>query len=1237
MHNLVQELGGFKPGSQNSSWPTPCVVEDDNGERLLVINDPEQLVSTNLRFTAKQAGAFIAVSINPHVLTKLKDDLSGHRVHGDEIEAERPSRQDDSWVAYEGALPTAAEARELLNPPVEASNFVHLHTHSEFSALDGLSTPEEMVNRAKEMGQSAIAVTDHGTCAAHPHLQAAAKEAGIKPIFGCEIYLVDDRLRRPRKTPTGLKAEDRKPYEDEQKEIRSYWHLILWAENEVGLHNLWALTTDANKDGFYYKPRADWASLEKYSEGLICSTACLSGPVSRAIIDDDIDTAVERFGRLMSIFPDRLYAELHTNHEDIQPKVNLGITLLAQTYGVPLIAVSDSHYCCAEHKDSHKVWIAAQTNNTLADDSGLFTGDSDYHIQSADEVRKALADQIAPNLIEEAIANTAVVAERCNAELKGNPAPPVFSKVGGPTADVEKLVDICVRNWERKIGPTHRQEEYTARFEEEMKLLIDKKLCGYYLIVSDYCRWAKRQGILVGPGRGSGGGSLVAFLSDITEIDPVDADLLFARFMTPGRKELPDFDIDFPSRRMDEVLAYIDERWGKDSVVRVGTHVRLKSKGIIKDMARVFKGGANPMDFSDQQRLSAIITRAEASSAGLGISWDELWDVEAETLAPYREKYPEIFRHADILHGRLKSYGKHAAGVIISTDGSLEGQFPLRRGDDDTLIAEYDMNALAMLGFVKFDFLGLRNLDTVQLCLDLVKENRGVDVSPYDWKIQYLHTNMWDSISAGNTLGCFQIETTAGTKVCKDVRPKNLQDLADVITLDRPGPMRSGLDKAYINRRFGKAPVTYVDPRLETVLDKTYGVMLYQEDIMNIAMTLAGYDQEEADKLRKILGKKLVDQARVEGQKFIPACIERGMPEDKTRLLWKQMEEFSRYAFNKAHAYGYAVLASWTAWLKENYPEEFYVAVMSTVKADRLPDFVDDARSHGFKVLPPDINDSIEDFNTPEAGVIRYGFQGVSGIGPAAVKQIIAGQPYVNFEDFMSRSNNMGMLKTLVRAGAFDKTDPNRRWLEEYIAHVEAGDLERCVDWDPNMEGAPNDLPCHFDWSTEPVKLGKRGQPLKNQLPIPTTCRTSCRHYRPKKLLCPEPEAYTAREIRELEKELLGIYLSSTPFDGILPEDAKQMLTAKQAEEMPDGVEFTAACLVSEIKERIDKNRKRYAFVKFGTRDGMFESVCFSSRYGAIKSWLDTDDIVFGSFKKTSRGYTLNNVMPLKAFYKEQE
>ncbi len=1193
---LVESFGTYP--DEYPGWPEfplPCVVEDDDGYRILLGGDAD--IPTWVIVAAETLGCVMTVG--------------------------KGFATTDRGVMECEGIPDYLDVQRQFRSPESYSRFVHLHTHSEYSSLDGFSTVEELVAKAVADNQPALALTDHGTCSAHPHLQAACEKAGIKPIFGLEAYFVDDRKRRPMQRTKDMSPEELEAFKKDQAEVKDYWHLTLFAMDDEGLRNLWAMSTEANRDGFYSKPRLDWDTLERFNAGVICGTACLRGPVSQAILKDDLDLAMARLARLQGIFGDRLYAEVHTNQLPEQYKVNEALVILADTLRVQSIAVVDSHYSCPEHKEAHKVWIAAQTGSTLNEDAGLFEGDEDYHLMTQEEVRKSLSYMTD---VEQYIANTVKLADRCTARLTGDPTPPMFGK--SHEADFDKLFDMCESAWASKcIGKKKPETEYVERFGREMRLLVSKNLCGYFDIVADYCLWAKRNGILVGPGRGSGGASLVAYLSGITEIDPVDAELPFERFLTPGRTELPDFDIDFPSERLEDVMNYVTERWGERSVVRVGTHIRLKSKGVIKNLAMVMKGTID-MDFKDQADISAIIDRAERNTAGLGLSWEELWDTNGEELDPFRSKYPKVFELADIMVGRLKSYGKHAAGVVISSDEELTTQLPLRKSGDE-LVAEFDKDALAELGLVKFDFLGLRNLDTLQRCVDLVESRTGKKIDLYQWKDEYDDEMVWSFLSGGNTLGCFQIETPAGTRMTKEVQPKSLHDMADVITLDRPGPMRSGLDRQYLKRRFGKEVVSYADPRLETVLHRTFGVMLYQEDIMGICRALAGYDEEQADYVRKILGKKKVEAAQVEGRSFIPACVANGLSEEVALSIWKQMEEFSRYSFNKAHAYGYGVLAYWCAWLSYYYPKEFYTAALSTVDADRVPDFVIGAKNRGCSVLPPDINQSGRGFSV-DGDVIRFGLDAIKGVGPSAVDKIVEQQPYASFEAFMDTKPNMGTAKLLVKAGCFDSMVPNRKQLEGYLVQYELTGSQRCVNYDAHKVGAPNGLPCQYDWANEPPLLSKATGREVKQKPIPKKCMVRCRHYEPRTSLSPvNVEPYTDQEIQAIETELFGIYLSSSPFD-IIPEEMRAtLLTAKQIEDTVVGRTVTTAAIVTAVTQTKDRNQKAMGFVELFMGDDRLRAVCFASNWGTFRKHLGIGTLVLCKLDKTSRGYTLTEVMPV--------
>ena len=1112
--------------------------------------------------------------------------------------------------------------------------FVHLHTHSEFSALDGFSTIDEIVEQVKADGQTAVAITDHGVCAGHPYLQKVATEQGIQPIMGIEAYFVDDRFRRAKGLPdkkrkSELTDEELAAYEQDNAEVRDYWHLILLAQNDVGLRNLWAMSTEAHRDGYYRHPRMDWDTLSRYSEGVICMTACLRGPVSRPILADDLDLAVARMNRLRAIFGDRLYAELHTNNEPDQYKVNVGLVAIAKTMNIPVVAVSDSHYSCHSHADAHKVWIAAQTGKGVNDDSDLFSGTAEYHVLTEQEVRDSLA-YLPSDVVEESIANTVKIASQCEVTLSRNPDPPRFHKPG-ETPDDKALIDLCMTNWQRKtVGKSKPQADYIERFEREIRLLIEKQFCGYFLMVADYCLWAKDHGILVGPARGSGGGSLVAYLCGITELDPVECDLLFERFMTRGRKELPDFDVDFPSTRIDDVYQYVIDRWGENHVVRVGTHLRLKNKSVVRKLASVLSDGSN-IDWADIENVSRIIDQAESGEAGLGLAWEDLWSLHADQLNPYRAKYPTLFHYADLFVGRLTTYGKHAAGIVISSDDTLTDRLPLRMGDDGRFISEYDMNALADLGLVKFDFLGIRTLDTLQMTLDLIEERTGEHIDIYSWNHEYEDQRVWEYISDGNTLGMFQIETSGGTHQTRLIRPTSLQELADVVTLDRPGPMRSGLDKTYLARRNGKERVTYADPRLETVLNRSYGVILYQEDVMNVCMTLAGYDSEEADAVRKILGKKKIEQAKIEGRKFVAAAIQHGMDSDKAEALWGLMEEFSRYAFNRAHAFAYATLAYWTAYLKYHYPQEFYVAAMSTVDKNRLGEFIIDAQRRGYRILPPDINRSKMDFSVVDEGII-FGLSAVKGIG-AKAQPLVEGQPYSSIEDLRSRvivdttgrSKKLidaGTLKTLNKVGALESIYPNRRKLDFALEDEAVKANVKCVHYDEATVSVDAPAGCSFDWSSEPVVIGKRGTPLKPK-PVPKRCSVACRMYkeRPSDNLNVEP--YSDAEIRDFEMELLGNYLSSSPFDRINALIGSEVKKASELESYDFYDKALTAGIIKSMKERIDKTGKTYGLLALFAQDGMVDAICFHDSWRSVKSKAHLGDLVLAMTKKNRRGYQI--------------
>jgi len=1209
---------------QGRTLPAQALLEDEDGLRAFLHQGdiPTRLWASQ----ALPAGAayLIEAAESGEILAMTTAVFQEQRQeHRDALRAPRKAQ-----AAFDH-LPTYREVVEASRKPQEPATgaltgFVHLHAHSEYSSLDGLSTVAEMVETVVGHGQEALGISDHGSPAGHPDLAKHAPAAGIKPVYGIEAYFVDDRITRPEKGDA-----------DAQKRLRDYYHLLLWAKDDEGLRNLWAMSTEANRDGFYGKPRMDWDTLARYSQGIVASTACLRGPLTHhALLDGRDDVARQNLARLLRIFGDDLFVEVHTNHLPEQIEVNKALVAMARENGVGLLAAADSHYPTQQHQLAHRIWLSVQTNSDMADDSDLFSGGQDYHLSSETEVREALS-YLPQDVIDEAVANTALVASRADAKIKGSSVTPVFVKQGGRKRDEELLREKCMERWHLCQGRRNPEEVYAARFEEEMDLIVSKEFPGYFLTVWDYCNEASKRRILVGPGRGSGGGSLVAYLLGITKIDPVDGDLLFARFLTPGRTELPDFDVDFPQSRKQEMQEYLRDRWGEEYVTVIGSIQRLKSKGIVKDLVRAMSSTLPESAFADAEKFSKFVAEAEADTAGLGMPWDDLWAQHEETLQPYRDKYPDLYAMADLLVGRVKTYGQHPAGMVISTDGPLTGRLPMRRaGDDGHMVSQFDMNAMDQLGFVKFDLLTLRNLDTIQEALDLIKARRGIDIDLSTWDVEFDDPQVWDEVGEGHTLGIFQIETQASTPLIKSMKPRSIQELADAITLVRPGPKNSGLTASYLARRRGEEEVSYPDPRMEAALASTHGCMIYQEQVMAACMLLAGYDSNEADKVRKILGKKKVDQVQSAGEEFVLRAHEWGGLEVRDAMhLWEQMAEFAKYSFNKAHAYGYAVLAYWCAFLKVHYPVEFLTAALSTVDKDRIPDFIKDARRLGISILPPDVNQSRIGFRAVDNLTIRYGIDSVKGIGEAGAQGIMEGQPYTSYDDVIERKGkgaDMGVIRLLARIGAFDSLYPNRRALETRLLEQKEKIDSRCVFI--SMANNEWGLPCAFDWANEPPPVNpKTGKKLKPK-PVPKKCTKACRSYQAPEARdhATEVEPYTDEDIRQIEQEMLGFYLSSTPFDRIAPED--RALFVKQAERLDTGPEgsYLLAAIVSRVKPHRTKNGDPMGFLDLSTEASDLSCVVFTKEWEKFSKTasFSTGSLCYVEVNKNSRGYSLRSFVP---------
>jgi len=1117
------------------------------------------------------------------------------------------------------SIPTYREFRAELKAEEAAhpkDRFVNLHTHTDFSSLDGLTKMEELAERLVELGQEHMAVTDHGTCAGHYHLMKQAKAKNLHPIFGIEGYFVYDRHVK----------------EDQY----DYMHLVLLALSSKGLSNLWALSTDANRpDAYYGKPRMDWELLSRYAEGLVCTTACVRGPLGRPLRAGRPTEVVDNLGRLLDIFGERLYIELGSSTTEDQVLVNKTLVEMAYTYSVPLVAAVDSHYPHADDYEAHQVWVRAGTNTTGTDTEAKLFGDQmPYHLASGKEVAERLS-YLPPEVVEESISTTVEIAESCTAEFPARAEMPMFNPKEGRAYAINRCIDVMQANWARKCqGKPIPEGEYLARVNTEMDMLVPKNFIDNFMITRDYVAAAKDQGILVGPGRGSAAGSLVAYLLGITEVDPLEYDLPFSRFMTPGRIEPPDFDVDFPTSARPWAQHYVTQRWGADHVARVGTHGRLKNKQVVRDVSRVFNNSGNEadaIDHRDIEAIVAIIDAEEATSAGLGYQWAQVMTANEEVLAPYVSRYPKLFAMCERLVGRLKSYGRHAAGLVISTIEPLAGRLPMRVGDEDQMVSEFDFESSESMGLLKFDFLTLRTLDTLDLAVKAIEDNYFTKINFYDWDQEYRDPLVWTEISDGNTLGLFQFETRAMTRLARQVRPENIAQMSDIQSLVRPGPMRSGITGTYISRKNGAETVSYPDPRLEPVLEATYGQIVYQEQLMSVCRVLAGYDDVQADYVRKILGKKKRDLVVEEGNKFTEAAVARGMSEEAARFLWERMGIYALYVFNKSHAVSYSLLSYWTAWLKVHYPAEFLTAVLATVDKDSVPKFAAEARRYGYKVLPPDINESAESFTT-EGIAIRYGLGNIKGVGEKAVEGILANRPYASFEEFAAKMAaiprkpcNAGPIKVLAAVGAFDALVPSRRALEVQLAQERAKEDQVCVDHNPERDN--HGLPCNYDWESEPIELNKRGKPIAKT--IPKKCWKACRHYRARGLDLPT-EPYTRPEVMQRELEHLGFWLTFTPFDIIPREERDQLYVAEEIETGPAGDYYNTAGLITNIrKTKVKATGDQMAILTMTAFTSSIDVAVFPRAWASYSGILRVNQLVLLEIRKNEKGLSSTVIVPV--------
>ncbi|MFA6228488.1 MAG: DNA polymerase III subunit alpha [Patescibacteria group bacterium] len=1016
------------------------------------------------------------------------------------------------------------------------SQFVHLHVHSHYSLLDGLGQIDELIKIAKQYEMPAMALTDHGVMYGAIEFYKKAKKAGIKPIIGVEAYVARNGHLNKR------------PKIDERP-----WHLILLAKDKIGYHNLVKLTTIAHLQGFYYKPRIDWELLQEHHEGLIALTACVAGELPGYILNNDLKSAREMIARYQDLLGREnffLEAQYHPNF-DKQNKLNEQIYRLAEETGAAVVATNDVHYPRQEDEYAQDALLCIQTKKTLSDQDRMSYIGFDLSFKSQERMIADFADH------PEVIANTLKVAEMCNLELQlGDNILPNFPLPEGQTAD-DYLRELCEQGLRERFKPEQITPEIRERLSYELSVIAKTGYAGYFLIVSDFINWAKDGNIVVGPGRGSAAGSLVSYLTQITNIDPVKYDLVFERFLNPERISMPDIDTDFADSRRDEVLSYVADKYGRDHVAQIITFGTMAARNAIRDVGRVM---SLPYNYCD--RVAKLIPMGmnltEACEAVPEMK-DILNDSDGAKLIATAKRLEGVCRHAST----------HACGVVITPE-SLDYYAPRQYGSGESIVVQYEGHSVEDLGLLKMDFLGLSNLTIIEQALRIIKKIHNIDIDvdsiPLDDKKSY------KLFQEGKTTGVFQFESAGMKRYLKQLAPTDLEDLIAMVALYRPGPMEYIPD--YINGKHGRKKPQYLHPKLEPILKGTYGVAVYQEQLLRIARDLAGFTYGEADVLRKAVGKKIKELLHEQEIKMVDGMVKNNIDRRVAEKIWEFILPFAAYGFNRSHAACYALIAYQTAYLKANYPAEFMAALLTSDQQnlDRIAIEVDECRQLGIEVLPPDINESFADFGVVAQTLatakprVRFGLMAVKGLGENIVKEIIAERKangrYSDLVDFLSRVKskdlNKRSLEALIKAGASDSLSERNLLLQN---------MERLLKFIQEATRSTDEKQDSlFDLSPQ-VALPR----LKLEPAPPLDKKT--------KLLW--------------EKESLGLYISEHPMSDYAAVTSNYAAACATLRGCVDGVQVRVAGVITNVKKIYTKKGDAMLFVKVEDTSGEIEILVF--------------------------------------------
>ena len=1071
---------------------------------------------------------------------------------------------------------------------LKPSDFVHLHNHTFHSVLDGLTKINDLVDKVKEFGMEAAAVTDHGTMSGILDYYKTAKKAGIKPILGIETYVA------------ARSRFDRDPAKDKQR-----FHLTVLAMNNTGFHNLMKLSTQANLEGMYYKPRIDHDLLEELNEGLIVMSGCASGELGVALKEDDYDRARDIAKWYKSILGDRYYLELQDHghpksntHWDVQAKINEGLIKLSKELDIEMVVTCDGHYLTHDHQDAHEILLCVGTGSYLSDEKRMSLKDFELHLTDPRDIIEHWGEEY-----PEVVRNTKKVADRCNVEIElGRILIPKYPLPDGEN-EHSYLLKLTYQGLLQRYNGASKEEaekldpddiipqlsdEVRQRAEMELGVMGNMGYEGYFLIVQDFINWGKSQGIVFGPGRGSAAGSIIAYALNITDLDPLKYGLLFERFLNPDRISMPDIDVDIQDTRRDEVIEYCAKKYGEDHVSNIATFGKMFGRMAVRDVARVLE-----VPYAESDRLAKLVPPPnQGRHIPLSVSVKEDADLRKEYENNPTAK--EVLDYAIQLEGTIRSHGVHACGVVIAPD-TLVNYIPLEMAQKGVVATQFPMGEVEELGLLKMDFLGLSNLTIINNAMRIIKKVYGEEIDlahlPLDDKPTY------ELFQRGDTTGVFQLESAGMKRYLRALKPTHFEDIIAMVALYRPGPMQ--FIDSFIRRKHGEEPITYLHEGMRNSLENTYGILVYQEQFMQISKEWCGFTGGQADTLRKAVGKKKIDLMKKVKPEFVEGAVKvGGATREMAETFWTQLEEFANYCFNKSHAACYGLIAYWTAYLKAHYPDAFMAALMTSDHddTDRLAIEMTECKHMGIDVLSPDVNESFIEFAVvPNEHKIRFGMSAVKGVGVGAVEEVLRAREegaFSSVEDFAKRVStskfNRKAWESLIKSGAFDDMGDRSDLLFNLDAITAfASKLQK------EAASGQTDL---FGM------LGGEGSGVQSMLNLQKA-----------------PVQHTDKERLAWERELLGLYISAHPLDKYETYLSEQAQPLTQLIPEYDSRTMTVGGIINSVRTIVTKSGSKMAFVGIEDKFGEGEVIVFPNLYEKVGANLQQDTVIRVSGKNSAR------------------